>query len=137
VAEPEWYALLLLRAQIGERPIETLTSAPGRANVEVATFLAADGTLHYVIVDDDPPGARTAAFALRVGKRFHGASIMSLTAPSPTSLSGVTLGGETVAADGSFTQPIRLPHAANVKGVITVDVKPSSAALVTVSPLEK
>jgi hypothetical protein len=137
VAEPEWYALLLLRAQIGERPIETITSARGRPNVEVATFLAADGTLHYVIVDDEAPGARTAALALRVGKRFHGASVMSLTAPSLTSLSGVELGGQAVSADGSFTQPTRLPHAANVHGVITVDVKPSSAALVTVSPLEK
>jgi hypothetical protein len=137
VAEPEWYALLLLRAQLGERPIETTTNAPGRANVEVATFLAADGTLHYVIVDDEPPGARTVALALRIGRRFHGGSILSLTAPSLTSLTGVTLGGRAVAADGSFTQPTRLPHAANVDGLITVDVKPSSAALVTVSPREK
>ena len=137
VAEPEWYALLLLRAQIGERPIETITSAPGRPNVEVATFLAPDGTLHYVVVDDDPPGARGVALALRVGRRFHGASILSLTAPSLTSLSGVTLAGQAVAADGSFTQPVRLPRAANVRGVITVDLKPSSAALVTVSPREK
>jgi hypothetical protein len=137
VAEPEWYALLLLRAQLGERPIETITGAPGRHNVEVATFLAADGTLHYVIVDDDGPGARTVALALHVGKRFHGGSTMSLTAPSLTSLSGVQLGGEVVAADGSFTEPTRLPHTANVDGVITVDMKPSSAALVTVAPLEK
>jgi hypothetical protein len=72
-----------------------------------------------------------------VGKRFHGASVLSLTAPSPTSLSGVELGGTAVAPDGSWTQPIRLPHAANVRGVITVDMKPSSAALITVSPLRK
>jgi len=137
LAEPEWYALLLLRAQLGERPIETITTAPGKPNVEVATFLAADGTLHYVVVDDQPPGARTAALALRVGKGFHGASVLSLTAPSPTSLSGVELGGTAVAPDGSFTQPTRLPHAANVDGVITVNVKPSSAALITVSPTER
>jgi len=137
VAEPEWYALLLLRAQLGERPIETVITAPGKPNVEVATFLAGDGTRHYVVVDDQPPGSRMAALAVRVGKRFHGASVLSLTAPSPTSLSGVELGGAAVAPDGSWTQPIRLPHAANVRGVITVDMKPSSAALITVSPLRK
>jgi hypothetical protein len=137
VAEPEWYALLLLRAQLGERPIETIATAPGKPNVEVVTFLAGDGTLHYVVVDDEPPGARTVALALRVGKGFHGASVLSLTAPSPTSLSGVELGGTAVAPDGSWTQPIRLPHAANVDGVITVSMKPSSAALISVSPKER
>ena len=137
VAEPEWYALLLLRAQLGERPLETIVSAPGKPNIEVATFLAADGTLHYVVVDDQPPGARTAALALRLGRGFHGASILSLTAPSLTSLSGVKLGGRAVAPDGSLAQPSTLPHAANVDGVITVEMKPSSAALITVSPKER
>jgi hypothetical protein len=49
----------------------------------------------------------------------------------------VTLGGRSVAANGSWTEPPNLPHAPNKGGEITVVVKPSSAALVTVAPLGK
>jgi hypothetical protein len=136
-AQPEWYALLLARALIGERPLHTILSSPGRPNVEVTTLRAADGTLHFVIVDDDPPGARSVAVRLRVGSGFRGASILSLTAPSPAALSGVKLGGRAVAPDGSWSEPSRLPHAPNRDGVITVDITPSSAALLTVSPRRK
>lgn len=134
-AQPEWYALLLVKALVGERPLPTITSGPDRPNVEVATFLAGDGALHFAIVDDDPPGARSATVGLRVGSGFHGASTLSLTAPSPTAVTGVKLGGRAVAPDGSWNQPSRLPHAANRDGVITVDIPPSSAALLTVSPM--
>ena len=133
-AQPEWYALLLDRALIGERPVHTIIGSPGPLNVEVTTFLAPDGALHFVVVDDDPPGARSVAVHLQVGGGFHGASILSLTAPSPAALSGVQLGGQAVQPDGSWTQPSTLPRAANRDGVITVDVTPSSAALLTVSP---
>jgi hypothetical protein len=133
-AQPEWYALLLTKALIGERPLPTRTRAPTRPDVVVTTFLANDGTLHFVVVDDDPPGSRAAAVALHVGDGFHGASILSLTAPSPEALSGVRLGGRSVAPDGIWSEPSKLPRAANRHGVITVDVPPSSAALLTVSP---
>jgi len=133
-AQPEWYALLLVKALIGERPLPVSMRAPPRANVVVRAFAAADGALHFVVVDDEPPGSRTAAVALDVGAAFHGASILSLTAPSPQALSGVRLGGRSVAPDGIWSQPAKLPRAANRHGVITVDVRPSSAALLTVEP---
>jgi hypothetical protein len=136
-AKPEWYALLLAKALIGDRPLPTITSSPGRPNVEVTTLVAGDGTLHFVIVDDDPPGARSVAVRLRLGSDFRGASILSLTAPSPAALSGVQLGGRAVAPNGSWSEPSRLPHAPNRDGVITVDITPSSAALLTVSPSAK
>jgi hypothetical protein len=134
-AQPEWYALLLAKALLGERPLPTSITAPRRANLVVSAFLARDGTLHYVIVDDDPPGARRAAVSLHVGRGFHGASILSLTAPSPQALAGVRLGGQAVAPDGLWSEPAELPRAVNRDGVITVDVRPSSAALLTVSPV--
>jgi hypothetical protein len=90
-----------------------------------------------VIVDDDPPGGRDVTVHLHVGTGFHGATILSLTAPSPAALSGVRLGGRAVAPDGLWSEPSRLPHALNKGGVITVDVEPSSAALLTVSPKAK
>jgi len=134
-AQPEWYALLLAKALIGERPLRTSVRPADRPNVEVNTFLAADGTLQFVAVDDDPPGARGVALHLHVGPGFHGASILALTAPSPTALSGVRLGGREVEPNGAWSQPARLPRAPNRHGLITVKLAPSSAALVTVSPI--
>jgi hypothetical protein len=133
-AQPEWYALLLLKSLIGDRPLQTSTSSGGRPNVQVTTLLSADGTLHFVIVDGDPPGARRVALRVRAGGGFGAGSILSLTAPSPASLSGVRLGGRAVSADGSWSRPARLPRAANRHGTIEVTVIPGSAALLSVSP---
>jgi hypothetical protein len=133
-AQPEWYALLLARALIGERPLRASVRPANGPNVAATAFVAADGTRRYVLVDDDPPGARGVAVHLHVGAAFHGASILSLTAPSPEALTGVELGGRAVAANGLWSQPPVLPRAANRHGLITVDLAPSSAALVTVAP---
>jgi hypothetical protein len=136
-AQPEWYALLLAKALVGERPLRTIVRPKPayRPNVEATTFLASDGTLQFVLVDDDPPGSRRVAVHLHVGAGFHGASILSLTAPSPTALTGVELGGREVQPDGLWSEPATLPGVANRHGVINVVLDPSSAALVTVAPL--
>jgi hypothetical protein len=132
--QPEWYALQLIKVLAGERPLPTSTSSPAQPNVQVTTMLASDGRLHVVIVDDDPPGARSVAVRLGVGSAFGAASILSLTAPSPSAVSGLRLGGRGIAPDGSWAPPKRLPHAANKRGVVAVRITPSSAALLTVSP---
>jgi hypothetical protein len=133
VTQPEWYALLLEKALIGDRPLGTIVKSPPSANVRVKTLLATDGSLQFVIVDDDPPGGREVAVSFRVGNGYGRASVLSLTAPSLTALAGVQLGGRAVAPDGSWS-PARLPLLANRHGVVTVDLKPSSAALLTTSP---
>ena len=132
--QPEWYALQLIKRLVGERPLPTTTSSPARPNVQVTTTLASDGQLHFVIVDDDPPGARGVVVRLRVGRAFGAGSILSLTAPSPVALSGMLLGGRGIAPEGTWVPPKRLPRAANKRGTISVRIAPSSAALVTVSP---
>jgi hypothetical protein len=132
-ARPEWYALLLARSLLGESPLRTIVGPANRPNVVASAFRASDGTTKFVLIDDDAPGARSVAMRLHVGAGFSGGTILSLTAPSPSALSGVELGGRAVAANGVWTQPAVLPGAANKKGVITVDVAPSSAALVTVA----
>jgi hypothetical protein len=133
-AHPEWYALLLAKSLLGERPLRTIIGPENRPNVVASAFRAADGTTKFVLVDDDPPGARSVAMRLHVGAGFGGARILSLTAPSLQALSSVRLGGRSVAANGSWSPPAALPGASNKAGVITVDVAPSSAALVTVAP---
>jgi hypothetical protein len=131
-AQPEWYALLLAKALIGEHPLPASIASPDKPNLQATAFRAGDGGLHFVLIDDDPPGARRVAVRLRVGRGFRGASILSLTAPSPEALQGVRLGGRAVTADGSWSEPSRLPSAANRDGVITVQIAPSSAALISV-----
>jgi hypothetical protein len=133
-AQPLWYALLLTRGLVGDRPVHTAVSAPASTNVSVTALLAGDGGLRFVIVEADPRSAPAVSVSLRVGARFGAASILRLSAPALDATSGVTLGGSTVAGDGSWRPPGSLPRAALNDGVITVTIPAGSAALVTVPP---
>jgi hypothetical protein len=66
-----------------------------------------------------------------VGRRYSQARILALTAPSPTAVSGVSLGGRRVQADGSFKELQALPVTERRGALISVDVRPSSALLLT------
>jgi hypothetical protein len=133
VAQPIWYALLLARALIGDRPLRTASSASQPQNLAVRALRAGDGTLQFVIVSDEPPGAPPAAVSLHVPRRFGPATVLALRAPSPDSTSGVTLGGRAVAGDGSWRGPGALPSVPASGGQVTVTIPPSSAALVSVA----
>ena len=105
-AHPEWYALLLTRALVGDRALGTRVSWPGprtapRPDLSVTSLRAADGRLHVVVVDDDPPGSARALLHLHVAGRYSGARVLTLTAPSPAAVAGVQLGGSSVRADAS------------------------------------
>jgi hypothetical protein len=130
IAQPEWYALLLAKQLLGDRPLATIVHRRGAHDLSVSALLAANGSLQCLVVDDDPPGAQPLSVGVGAGAGFLNASILSLTAPSPESLTGIELGGQTVAPDGSWS-PARLPVAANRHGLITVQVQPSSAVLLT------
>lgn len=132
IAQPEWYALLLSKALIGNRPIRAIAT-PSPANVDVLALLGDHGELHMVIVDDDPPGAERAAVKLHVGPRFGSASALSLTAPSLAATADVRLGGRAVGRDGEWHEPARLERLPSRPGMITLDVLPASAVLVTVA----
>jgi hypothetical protein len=135
-ARPEWYALLLATQLVGDRGLRTTVRAgvrPGSSppNVNVSALRAADGAVHVVVVDDDPPGSPQVLLHVRVGHRYSGARELVLTAPTPTSSDSVLLGGRSVAADGRWTEPRRLPAFGRRRGVIAVSVAPSSAVLLT------
>jgi hypothetical protein len=132
---PEWYALLLARALIGDRAVRTRVAwrrPPGqRPNLSVTTLRAAHGRLHMVVVDDDPPGSARVLLRLHLPRRYGVARLLALTAPSPLTSTGVRLGGRSVQADGSWTEPARLPSVTRRGKLITVAVSPSSALLIT------
>jgi hypothetical protein len=134
VAQPEWYALLMLRGLVGDRPLPTsVVRSPRATNIQAAALLAPDGRLDFVLVDDEPAGGRTATVRLNVGAGYTGASTLALTGQSLAALSGTQLGGHEVAADGSW-QPGRLPWTHSSDGVVTVRLAPASGALLGVSP---
>jgi len=132
-AKPEWYALLLTSALIGERPLRCTISSAGRRNVIVRAFRGPNGRLHVVIVEDDPPGTAAASIVLRVGAGYRAATVLALAAPSPGARSGVTLGARAVASDGSWRVPSDLQRVAARGGLISLTVAPSSAALLTIT----
>jgi len=132
-AQPEWYALLLSKELTGDRPLH-LTASPAAANVDVIALLSPQGKLHIVIVDDDPPSALPVTIRVHVGRGFQGATALPLTASAPDATAGVRLGGAAVAGDGSWHEPAHLQSSPNRAGVLTLDVQPSSAMLVTVRP---
>ena len=134
-AQPEWYALLLTKALIGDVPVSVTVSRRDQPDVEVAILRARDGALHAVIIDDDPTGAgRGAIVRLRVGRSFGRATLEWLRAGSLSALGGVTLGGRTVSADGEWQPSPSLPYVRDRAGVVAVAVPPASACLVTITP---
>jgi hypothetical protein len=135
-ARPEWYALLLTRALIGDRSLRTSLSWPNqratpRPDLSVTSLHAADGRLHVVVVDEDPRGAASALLRLHVPRRYSAARVLALTAPSPAAVAGVQLGARSVRGDGSWSEPPGLPAVHSRGGTIALAVAPSSALLLT------
>jgi hypothetical protein len=135
-AQPEWYALLLDRALVGDRPVRAIMSEQGRGNLDLTALQSADGRLHLVVADDDPLEDPPTAVSLHVGSRYGAASLLALTAPSPAAESGVELGGRTVAGDGGWHLPTALPQSPNHGGIVKVQLPASSAMLITLLPTQ-
>jgi hypothetical protein len=134
-AEPSWYALLLTRSLVGERPLPTTILAEGSPDLLAASFAGPGRSRKVVLVDDEPVGTSPALLRLDLGRGAGVARVLRLTAPSPSATSGVLLGGHAVAPDGSWSEPSKLPQVPDRRGVVAVDIAPSSAVLLTVSPM--
>lgn len=141
-AQPEWYALLLTRSLVGERPLPTTISSEGVEDAEgnesspdlvAAAFAGPNKSLKVVLADNDPPAATPLALQLAIGRGMGKAHILRLTAPSESATDGVRLAGRTVTANGMWQTPKRTETATPHSGVVTVKLVPGSAALVTVS----
>lgn len=132
-AQPEWYALLLTRSLIGDRALPTTISAIGSPDLVAAGFLAPDHSIRVVLVNDEAQGTSPLALRLNVGAGMGGAQILPLSAPSPSATDGVLLAGRTVAADGSWRAPAKLPSLATHAGILTLELAPGSAELVSVN----
>lgn len=133
-AEPDWYALLLTSSLIGTRPLPATISAASTPNLVAAPFSGPGNSMQVVLVDDEPPGSRPLSVRMNVSAGMSEAHELLLTAASPAATGGVLLGGRAVAADGSWHAARSLPRLAVHAGVLGVELQPSSAALLTVTP---
>jgi hypothetical protein len=132
-AQPEWYALLLTSSLVGWRPLPTTITAQPSPNLVAAAFSGPRHSVKVVLANDEPPGTSPLALRLGVGAGPSTASVLRLTAPTPSSTFGVRLAGRTVAADGSWRAPTRRENVVVSSGTAALDLPPGSAALLTVS----
>ncbi len=133
VARPVWYALLLARSLVGDRPLRTTVLAPQGPNLTVEALRARGGALQFVIVNRDPSTAGPATMSLHVGRHYRSGEALALTARALGATSGVRLAGRSVAADGSWSVPAPLQPIPVRAGVLQITIPPSSAALLTVT----
>jgi hypothetical protein len=136
-AEPVWYALLLTSSLVGSRPLPTTITSEGSPegppNLLAQSFSAPDRTLRVLLADDEPPGSAPVAVRLQLGSAVGAASVLRLTAPSPSATGGVLLAGRAVAADGSWHAPLRTPVLAAHSGIVAIELTPGSATLLSTS----
>jgi hypothetical protein len=135
-AQPEWYALLLTRSLVGERPLSTTLSDGGAEDspdLVAAAFAGPKGSLKVVMSDNDPEGATPLTLEVEVGPHMGAAHILRLTAPSESATSGVRLAGRTVSANGAWDAPKHTETTTPHSGFVTVQLTPGSATLVSVS----
>jgi hypothetical protein len=140
-AAPEWYALLAARELPGSQPLHARAVGAAPGELSAYAFRARDGRLRIVLVDYAPPGAAPLAVQLQVPRatsagasRYTSGSVLRLTASSPAAGSGVRLGGRAVARDGGWSPPGALPAVYDRAGTLSLQLDPSSAAVVTLYP---
>ncbi|HUA73551.1 MAG TPA: hypothetical protein VL988_02230 [Solirubrobacteraceae bacterium] len=131
-AQPEWYALLMTRELVGTRPLPTaIRVRAARANVHAMGFLAGDGSLRVLVVNDDQLGTPTLALRLRVSPGVGAAGTLALTGSSLHATEGVELGESEVAPEGGWA-PRRFGRAVSRDGVVATKLPAASAVLLDV-----
>jgi hypothetical protein len=109
----------------------------------VYALRAADGTLRVVLDDMQPRGEASSRrgrppsapvrVTLRLTRAYRHGSVVELRAPSIFAKRDVTLGGQSLGADGSLPAAVARPIAGG-SGRFVLQVMPASAAVVTLAP---
>ncbi len=126
--KPIFYGMLLFTLA-GTGNVLSTTASAGALSFSAYAVGHPDGTTHVVLVNKDATTAVRAS--VRMGGDVGAASALYLQAPSLTALSGTTLGGAAVTAEGSWA-PGTAEALAVAGETVTVNVPPSSAALLQV-----
>jgi uncharacterized protein (TIGR03437 family) len=125
-ARPLYYALLMFGAAAGGRVVP-LTVNSGRVNATAYGVLGADGTLRVTVINKDMQF--DAAVQITPGAGFTQATALRLSAPSLSEKTAITLGGNSVAADGTWT-PGPPDYVQGAGGVFNLTVPAGTAAVI-------
>jgi hypothetical protein len=132
---PLYYSMLAFARAVGSHgrflryPLFSARS-PVHANVHVFGVRDADGSLRLVVINKDLRRGGRVRLLLPHGRGT--AQLARLLGPSPKSTSGVTLGGQAVAPDGSLRGRRRSARVDPSGGVYQFWVAPASAAILTI-----
>jgi Glycosyl hydrolase family 79 C-terminal beta domain len=131
---PEYYGMLMF-AQATPPGSHLLSASPtGVPGVNVWATRATDGTVRVVLTNE---GARSHELAVRTPGKFKSATVVRLTAPSPSSTGGVTLGGQSFGSEtssGRLAGPAQSASVASSDGRYEVEVPAASAAMLVLTP---
>jgi hypothetical protein len=130
-AQPEYYGLAAVR-DAGTGAFLNLSN-PVYADVRAYAIRHADNTMTVVLDDmDDPASAGSSTVQLDLGASYASASQVSLRASGLSAKTGITLGGQSVAANGTLPAPT--PSGLAVGGnAVTVTIPAGSAEILTFS----
>jgi hypothetical protein len=129
-AQPEWYGLLMARRLLGDRPVSATVRAGGLP-VNAYALITPAHDVHILLVNDATANMRPVVVNLPRPTRYRDGSVLRLTAPSLGASGGIELGGQAVAADGTWRPRAGLPGVSARGGTLSVSLPPDSAALVT------
>ncbi len=128
-AQPEYYGLAAVH-EIGTGHFLTVTN-PAWATVRAYAVKHADGTMTVVLDNvQDPASAGATTVQLDLDASYTSGQRIDLTGGSLTATAGITLGGQTVHADGTLPAPTSTGVTVN-GNTLTVTVAAGSAALLT------
>jgi len=125
-ARPLYYAMLMWGAA-AHGSLVPLGVTTGRANVSAYGVLDDSGTLLVTVINKD--SQFDAAMQITPGSTYSVASVMRLSAPSLTEKTAITLGGGSVAADGTWA-PSTVESVTGPGGVFSLTVPAASAAVI-------
>ena len=136
VHAPFYGVLFLAQAiQNGASPLPVaITQTTG--NVKVWATVDAAGTLRVAVLEKDLDGrAQSKTVVLDLGSYGKPGTLTTLTAPSLSATSGITIGGQTFdgTSDGQLTGPTVSTQVTPVNGVYTITVNDGTAAMLTVA----
>jgi uncharacterized protein (TIGR03437 family) len=126
-ARPLYYSLLLFRAAARGRVVPVTVSTTS-VNLTAYGALDDDGTLRVTVINKDM--TQDAAVSVAPGAGYTTALALRLAAPAVDSTTGVTLGGASVQADGSWL-PAELENVPASGGAFATTVPAASAVLVS------
>ena len=111
-----------------------LTVADIPAWADVRAYAVVNGSTMKVVLDDvdDPASHGATALTLSLGATYTGANRENLTASGLTATSGITLGGQTVAAGGTLGAPSTTPLTVG-GSTLSLSINAGSAAIITLT----